>query len=68
MPTTMTIAGIASGSRHRNSTTRLMRGTRTTVQTIVGTSRSSIPNTVSTAISSEFMMPSTTFGLEKIVA
>ena len=62
MPTTMTIAGIASGRRHRNSTTRRMRGTRTTVQTIVGTSRSSIPMTVRTAISSEVTMPSTRFG------
>ena len=62
MPTTITIAGIASGSRHRNSTTRRMRGTRTTVHTIVGTSRRSIPNTVSTAIWSVTMMLSTRLG------
>ncbi len=38
--------------------TRRIRGTRTMVQTIVGTSSSSIPKTVSTAIWSDVTMPS----------
>ena len=61
MPTTMTIAGIASGRRQRNSTTRRMRGTRMIVQTIVGTSSRSMPMTVSTAIWSDVEMASTRF-------
>jgi hypothetical protein len=68
MPTTMTIAGIAIGSRQRNSTTRRIRGTRTMVQTIVGTRRISIPRTVRRAISSEVRMESMRSGLSKIAA
>jgi hypothetical protein len=68
MPTTMTMAGMASGRRHRNSMTWRMRGTRTIVQTIVGTSRRSIPRTVRTAISSEVVMPPTRFWSDRIAA
>ena len=52
IPTTRTMAGIASGSRHRNRRT-LHPGTRRYVQVIVGMSSRSIPRTVSAAISSE---------------
>ena len=59
---------MASGRRHKNSMTWRMRGTRTIVQTIVGTSRKSIPKTVRTAISSDVLMPPTRFGSDRIAA
>ena len=45
-----------------------IRGTRTTVQTMVGTSSSSIPKTVNTAISSDVTMPSMRSGSSRIAA
>ena len=52
-PTTITSAGIVSGSRHRNSTSPLAHGTRSRTQIIVGTSSTSISTTVNTASSSD---------------
>ena len=42
MPTTITSAGMVSGSRQRNSTSPLAQGTRSRTQIIVGTSSASI--------------------------
>ncbi len=59
MPTTMTTAGMASGSRHRNSMGRFMAGTRRYAQVIVGTRSSSTPSTVRAAIWSVTMIAAT---------
>ena len=56
MPTTITSAGIVSGSRQRNSMSCLARGTRRRTQIIVGTSSTTISTTVNSASSSEAMM------------
>ena len=53
MPTTITSAGIVSGSRQRNSISFLARGTRRRTQTIVGTSSATMSTTVKRASSSE---------------
>src|SRR5699024_6609395 len=53
MPTTITIAGMVSGNRHRNSTRRDARGTRSCTHTIVGSSSTSINTTVSAASSTD---------------
>ncbi len=58
MPTTSTIAGITSGSRHRNSSSRLRTGSRRCTHTIVGSSSSSISALVSTASWSEVAIAS----------
>ena len=41
-PTTSTIAGMVSGSRQMNSTSRRSRGSRSRTQTTVGTSSTSM--------------------------
>ena len=56
MPTTITSAGMVSGSRHRNSISFFARGTRRRTHTIVGTSRATISTTVKSASSSEEMI------------
>ena len=53
IPTTITSAGIVSGSRQRNSISPRARGTRSRTHTIVGTSSATISTTVKSASSSD---------------
>ena len=61
-PTTSTIAGMVSGSRQMNSTSRRSPGSRSRTQIAVGTSSTSISSAVSTAWPSEATMPSARSG------
>jgi hypothetical protein len=51
------MAGIVSGSRQTNSTTRRSRGSRRRTQITVGTSSTSMSSTVSTTSPAESVMP-----------
>ncbi len=56
-PTTSTMAGMVSGSRQMNSTTRRSHGSRSRTQTTVGTSSTSISRTVSSTRPNEDFIP-----------
>src|SRR4051794_16455169 len=62
-PTTMTSAGMVSGSRQRNSTSRVAAGTCSLTQIIVGTSRTTIPTMVMAASSRDVRIASLISGL-----
>src|SRR5580704_17571554 len=61
-PTTSTIAGIVSGSRHKNSRTRLNHFARSWTQIMVGTTSTSITTPVMTASSSVISMEDSSGG------
>src|SRR5579864_7064687 len=62
-PTTRAIAGTVNGKRQMNSTMRLIRGSRSRTQTIVGSSKASIPSDVITASCREVTIPFTSPGV-----
>src|SRR5256714_2323755 len=66
-PATSTIAGMVSGSKHRNSITRFRRGRRKRTQIMVGTSRTSIPTEVITARTRDARIAATRSGVWKMV-
>ena len=58
----MTIAGRISGSRQRNSTSRLNWGSRSRTHVMVGTSSTSMSTTVSTASPADALSPTHSSG------
>src|ERR1700729_1944853 len=61
-PTTSTMAGMVSGSKQMNSMTRLNHCTRSRIQIMVGTTRTTITTLVMTASSSVISMDDSSGG------